>query len=541
MAHMPGSVWSGSGLMRTGPDQYGAGVNMDTGNIGTLTDASMSGFDVIIVKGADNQGTFINGIDATGVSPGAVRLLLNLSESGVDVGIVVIRHNIASATATDRVLCPQACDYKLPVFGAVWAFYGDDRRWHLVSESGMAQVVCAQALRFYPHFYGPSVSGTYNNWNPTAQTSYTPPGTHGLGGGDLTFEDYTAILVPTTGDTTLTGLSPNDGSNANIPTLSGVKFLLNTGSGNLTLKHLDGGSTSGRQFICPNAEDVVLKPYECAWVFTPGGDMGEAVNWRVIACSQSNRTFPSVTTTGRTTTNALSVKSVTGAALAVAPTVTHDYDPGNTNTLVRIEANANGSILDSLTPADATSSGRGEVRVVTNVGNGPLVILDAADATGGTAGYRFETPGGRPIVLLSNESMWMQRDDTDRWKAHGLGARTNAPVDITPAVLAATNVDDWAPVGASGANAGLSFLYANWIKAQGAVGTVLRTINPGKHGDRKFIYNYASGFTIKHLQGTGTTGKSIYTPGGADFVLSQYAGVWIQYDGASTVWILDAY
>ncbi len=278
-------------LFSLGPrqDQLGDGVNMVTGTINPYTDPALGSFSVITLKGADNQATRITGIDAARVTADrSVVLFINLSESGIDCGQVVFKHQDASADAANRIICPAALDYYLPIFGAVFAIYGSDLRWHLVTDNGYAKYVTAQALRLYPNALTPLVGpGIVNNYNPTALSSYAAG--EGLAGGDLRFEEYSLIRINTAaGETYLTGLSPNAGTDANVATLGGVKLLLNVGSGTLTIAHLNDASTPGRQFLCPGGVDFTLQPHECAWVISPLGDPNSDSDWHVIAQAKSD-------------------------------------------------------------------------------------------------------------------------------------------------------------------------------------------------------------------------------------------------------------
>ena len=133
-----GHILSDVGALRMTPgvDLLGPGVNMSTGRVDNYSDPNMNTHSMIIIKGADNEGTFVTGIDATGVVPGDVRYLINVSESGVDVGLVVLEHQDANSLAANRIICPGAQPYLIPIFGGCMLVYGDDSRWHVVEGTG---------------------------------------------------------------------------------------------------------------------------------------------------------------------------------------------------------------------------------------------------------------------------------------------------------------------------------------------------------------------------------------------------------------------
>ena len=111
-------------VLSLGPrqDQFGDGHNMMEGTINPYTDPALGSYSVITLKGADNQSTRITGIDASKVTADrSVVLFMNLSQSGIDCGQVVFKHDDSNAVESNRIICPAALDYYLPIFGAVFA------------------------------------------------------------------------------------------------------------------------------------------------------------------------------------------------------------------------------------------------------------------------------------------------------------------------------------------------------------------------------------------------------------------------------------
>lgn len=542
-------------LLGLGPeqDQYDPDANMAAGTVNPLTDPALGNFTVIVVKGADNQATRITGIDATDVKVNTVVLFLNLSISGIDCGQVIFNHLDDSTASANQILCPANMDYMLPIFGGVFTFYGPDLKWHPITENGQHQTVALQNLRFYPNALAPVIAGVVNNWNFTAETSY--PAGEGLAGGNLAFETYSYIRVQTDiGGATLTGLAPNAGTNANSYTNGGMKILVNLGPGVLTLSPLDSRSGANHQFKTPNSQAVTIPPNGAAIVVEPLGDPDEDALWQVIALAQDITHGLTLVLTGNpaiegaggialTTQSLLITPAVTPAALPAVPTVTHDWNPGSTDLIIDVATNANGSILGGLIGADDTVAGVGETRILRNVGGGPLILLN--EDSGSV--QQFVTPSGAPAVIQSLDNAIVQRNSSEKWTVLTSG-KTGVlahPNPITPAVLAATNIQDWNPVGLTGSNQGLSYLFTSWIKAQGQVGSVLQTMLPSYEGHRIVLSNYASGFTIAtNHAATGGGGVPFHCPGGTpgtdDFVVLTQASVELIFDADNQFWLVNA-
>jgi len=250
----------------------------------------------------------------------------------------------------------------------------------------------------------------------------------------------------------------------------------------------------------------------------------------------------------RTTTAAMTVNpSVSPAALPSVPTITHDWDPGSCDAVIRVLPDDNGSIIGGLKPCGSGPASVGEVRIIRNVGGtdtegtGSLIMLQ--DDVG--SAFPFHLAGrNTSYVVPSLGSIILQWDNTDKWFVVGMtGASTPMnPRSITPAILPATDVNNYAPVDAV---TGVAGQYVDWWHLQGQVGTNLTGIDAtaiagSNYGKRVLITNYGSGFTIKHMSGSSSPGNKIECPGGSDFVLTNLASVWLVYDAGNGVWFVES-
>jgi hypothetical protein len=375
-------------LLGLGPiqDQYDPGSNMVAGTVNPLVDPALGKFTVITVKGADNQATRITGIDSTGVAVDTVVLFLNLSVSGIDCGQVIFNHLDESAPANDQILCPADMDYMLPIFGGVFVYYGSDLKWHPISENGQHQTVALQNLRFYPNALMPQITGQVNNWNPEAESSYSPG--EGLAGGDCQAENYTLFRVQVAASgATLTGFEPNAGTNANPSTNGGVKVFVNVGPGPLTLSHLNGASTAGHQFVCPNGVDYVLRVGEAAWICSMLGDPSPSSDWQVLGIGRTMATITTASIPGTLIDNYDPVDATSGVSYLQSDWV---FLEGSVDTA-----------LNSMNPGI-----HGARVMLSNPGSGLTINHSFSGGTGGvTTGKAFTCPNNADFVLLSNASV----------------------------------------------------------------------------------------------------------------------------------------
>ena len=250
----------------------------------------------------------------------------------------------------------------------------------------------------------------------------------------------------------------------------------------------------------------------------------------------------------RTTTTAMTVNpAVSPAALPSVPAVTHDWNPGSCDAVIRVLTDPNGSIIGGLKPCGSGPGSVGEVRIIRNIGgtdtegSGELVLLQ--DDVG--SAFPFHLAGrNTSYVVPSLGSIILQWDNTDKWFVVGMiGASTPMnPRSITPAVMAATNVNDYAPTDAV---TGLAGQYVDWWHLQGQVGTVLTGIDAtavagSNYGKRVLLTNYGSGFIIRDSDTHSAVGNRIRTPGASDFVLTNLGSVWLVYDAGNGVWFVES-
>ena len=517
-------------------------MNLDVGVYNNYAHPSMQTHTVLVVKGADNEGTHFTGIDSTGINHGDIRILWNRTPVGAsDACQIVLRHEDTGSLAANRISCPGFIEYAIEPNHACILQYCEDDRWHVMGHSGWHKQSKSQSLQLYPNLELGPLSGTYNNFGPTGNTTYTTTGL-GLAGGDLDFTKYSLIRVLTAaGGATLTGMIHGGSGQADPWGLGQIKILMNYGPGDLTIKPLNGASDAINQFFTPETADLVLKQYESAVFISPMGDPNPEKLWRCIATSQSNKTFPSVTTTGATTTSQLILTpSVSPSTLAKFTTPTTNLSPG-TNSTIRVTTHSDGSLLDGLVP-----TGSGDMRTLVNVGSGPLILVDELDSTS-TSGNKFLLPSSRPIIVPGRSAVMMRYDGTlggwivlaDNGSVRG---GESVLLSIATGTLAATNVNDLSPTDTT---TGMPGRFAYWWKVTGAVGTVITGIkvNPAgyptfRDGDRIMISNGGSGLVISHANSASAVGNRINCPSGSNVTLAQFGCVELIYNGGASVWNL---
>ena len=540
------------------------GTNMTPGYIADWTQPGLQDHTNLAWAGADNEGTVLTGIDSTGIGEGAIRMFVNSSVSGNDVGTVVLLdetdpHVTAgpfASLAANRICTPQRTPYKVAnqevVMLQLRRDSADNVRWFVIAGQTRQTTVTAQLFGFYPHLQvgtpGVPIVGLQSDWAPVGVPYLGNASQLTVDGGDCTDPEHFTFwnIFTDNAGASIGGIAPT-------PTDAGwgvLRFIYNSGPGVLTLKNLDGGSLPANQLVLPYGRDYVLQPLSGAWLMLPYLDEGLGTNpqWRLMGVS--NDTFPSLNTTGRTTTQSLTtMPELSPAALASVPAVTSDFNPGGDDAVINVATNANGSILDGIVPAQPLVGN--EIRILRNTGSGPLVILDELSSAS-AAGNRFTLPGAfvggasKPIVVAPFSELLIQyRPAFGRWCIAGNGqnrALDATPLSVTPAVMFAGNVNDWAPVDAVTALAGR---YASFWRVQGAVGTNLTGIDaapaglaPFTHGDRVTLLNLGGGLTIKHSDAGSAAANQIYCPGGADVVLAAYGAVELLRDQLSNAWFL---
>lgn len=187
-----------------------------------------------------------NSLDLTGLVPlvtdgGSVPQMVTIINGGTDpLTPVVLTHQDSGSTITNRFDLPGGVDIPLGVDDSITLWYDTtDEVWRPLN--GTTATVRP---------YEPSLTGTHNNyWIPS----------------------NTSALIPTlTGATTLTGLN-------NVP-LGTVLMVVNplTNSDDLTLSHLDGGSSAANQFDFSSGVDLVLEPGNSVLLTYDGGKFTEA-------------------------------------------------------------------------------------------------------------------------------------------------------------------------------------------------------------------------------------------------------------------------
>jgi hypothetical protein len=530
--------------LRTPPLEWqGDPGNLPEGNNENLVLPGLVGHSYLVVRGADNAGTRIGGIDATGINPGDVRWLVNLPTGAsppTDSGTIAFIHEDTGSSPANRIQTPGATDCLFPIYAVAPIMYGGldadgNNRWRILGDCGWVSRARALGQAFYPICSTPTLTGANNDYRPVCQNGLLPG--FGLASATNDGMTYTSWYIPVdAGGASITGIYTS-GSQADPLADGPTHFLINAGPGILTLNNLNGGSTVADRLNLPWGKDLILHPGEGIWLFSPfnkGTDL--TAQWWAIGISTSNEYFPTVNTAGRTTTEALrETPALSPAALPAG--LTSDYNPGD-NAILRITANANGSYLDGLVPL-GTLPYDGDTRIIINVGVGPLVLLPELVSVS-AVNNRFILPGNSPITIPTGAREVVIYDTDGKWKLWDRGnttANDTLTTVVTPANMAAADIDDWNPVDSV---TGFDWRYAVQINSFGAVGTNLRTMNPPIQDNARFyLFNGGSGYTIIHNSATGTTGKPFHLAGGTNLVISQFGGVWIHYSAAAVAWVVE--
>lgn len=528
-----------------GPWYEAPGTFLTAGTVNSYSDhPHLETRTVLCVKGADNQGTTFTGVDSTGISPGDIRLFMDVQETGhQDVGTILFKHEDTGSPAADRFMCPGQYDYIQAPNGMTWLQYGEDLRWHILSNNGRYVKVLTQSLQFYPKSLvgqATPVSGTVHNYEPTGWAGF---GGLGISGTTSAFKNHSMVeFIVDAAGLTVTGFKVQS-LQADPAYYGAVKVISNRGPGVLTLKYQSASSDAENRIYTPNSEDVVLQAGEAAWIFYGYYDPDTTQpGWRVIGLCQNRSTFVNLTATGRAKLASLSITPM--ATPAVLPAGRNSDVVLGAGTTVKLIGTAPYSSIDSIVPEDAATGN--EMRLLRNAGPVPLVFIDSLDSAG-TAANRISLPQGGMTgatstpasvhMLLPNQEMWIQYNATDsRWNLCGPMCRVHETnTVITPSAFPATNVDDYSPTDSTSTYPGR--YAATWF-VQGAVGTVLRGIKynptslaPFKFGDRLILVNLGSGMTIKNNDAGSAAGNRFVMSG--DIILSASGMQEFMYSGGS--------
>ncbi len=368
------------------PNPFEGPSRTSTGTIHNYSDPNLATHSVLTWEGADNNGTTLTGIDATGTQEGDVRIWTNPSDSGIDVGTVMLKHEDEGSLAENRFSLPCATDYPASIFGLTPLMrvrnHLGELRWAVLGGTCRHKRALIQSLQIYPGIQigtaASPISGTLNNWNPIGETTF---GGQGIDTSDLKAGSHTLWRV-FTADTgaTITGLGVGTALNGSVDDFGPVKIIKNYGPGKLTLAHR-GSSDSPNQIIAPSDEDVVLLKGETAWLIKPyygGPDATVTVQWHVIGLARGD-VRDNFRVDNKLEVKHLEVdtvrhrKSVTPAVMPA--TTIYGYDPADavTNTSfrnayrLRLQGSV-GTVLCSMKPGV-----EGEEHVVTNYSSAFIV------------------------------------------------------------------------------------------------------------------------------------------------------------------------
>ncbi len=539
------------------PEPFGPGANMPTGYIANWTQPGLATHTNLVWRGADNQATVVTGIDATGIAEGAVRIFNNATLSPGDAGSVVLldqsdpRANAGPwASDPDNRICtplqlPYKCDKQQPLVVQRRRDETDQVRWYVLMGAARKVFLQVQALGLYPHLQVGSpaapISGVVDNWNPVGEPYQGNPegltvdgGDAFAGGREFTFWN---VFVDAAG-LDVTGLLTSPGSGP--PTDYGpIRFIFNQGPGEIRFADHGGTSDVWNQLVLPHARTYRLPAQSGALFIRPYLDegLGPTVQWRLIGVS--NEVFPSVNTTGRTTTRALTLDQQENVVLAAGLNSNVDISDAAT---VNFIPPAAGSIVDGMIPSEPLVGN--EVRLLRNNGLGPMALIGELSSVSGI-NNRLVLADGRPLVLPPTAYALMQYVPlVGKWYSLQQVVTSRLPAVINAAPFAAAPVIDFAPVDAV---TGWNGRYAGTWNVAGAVGTTLDGIDPAPpgaapyvDGDEILIVNGSSGFIVVHASGLNANpGSRIFLPGGANITLSQFGSFIVRRNAAANAWFVN--
>ena len=312
------------------------------------------------------------------------------------------------------------------------------------------------------------------------------------------------------GNSTLTGLAAqSDGT---------MRIFENLGPGTLTLANENAGSAAANRFTCPGAADLTI---------ASGGGVvlvydATSVRWAVVAVTATTSTsFSHIALT----------PAITPAALANGNN--NNYNPANlaTSSVIRQATNAAGSTLTGL-----TAQGDGELRVITNLGPGQL-IMTHEDANS-TAANRFKLPNDAQCTLDIDCSITMIYDSTaSRWRTQSDATVVSSEISVTPAIspaaLAAGNTNDYAPAGV-----GITSVLR---LATNAAGSTLTGMAAQNDGDIRIIQNLGPArLTLSHENAASVAANRFTCTGDQDLILDIDCAAIAIYDTATSRWRIIA-
>ncbi len=218
---------------------------------------------------------------------------------------------------------------------------------------------------------------------------------------------------------------------------------------------------------------------------------------------------------------------------------------------IKFVCNAAGSIIRSIKPYGVGALAAGEMRVLFNASNSTLsgdnlAILAQDDGSGSYSHIHLEGRQPWHVIPALGQIILRVDDATLKWHsatplAFGSPARL---ITITPAVMANTNVNDFAPTDAT---TGANGRWASWWRLQPQASTRLCGIEASaptagtNEARRILLTNYASGCVIAHNNSSGgTSSYPMFCPGAADFTFRAKASVWVVYDYANSLWVVEA-
>lgn len=282
-------VTAGEGLTGGGTSgTVSVAVNRTISDVGQLLNvrydnwspASLSTAAVFHVSAADNWGSLVTGIDAIGSSiPLGREITICNTGAPQDDGILAFAPENTNSTANNRIwtpaygreigqtpverytLGPSACVdliYTTPIHAD-----SSTKRWVIKDNERLAHLA-VQQLGLFPMTYPAAITGTVENWDPDNAIGGCPTGDSCEAGSSMKSSSYTWMVIDTVDSTgaTIGGLKY---TNSVLADGQGpLKYLLNVGTGPVTLTNGSAGSSTINTFYfaagSESRANVVLKP-----------------------------------------------------------------------------------------------------------------------------------------------------------------------------------------------------------------------------------------------------------------------------------------
>lgn len=489
------------------------------------------------VTAADNEGTRITGFAA--LAGGTVRVIVNSSTlTRVDATSFVLKYENSGSTTTNRIITPSQDDFKIGPDASVTLIYDSSQSRWLVLNSSTTRFsrITTQALNLWPDAYYASLSGTVDNWAPTADRINDNAFT-GLGfdAGRLDFASQGTMVLDTTGALTITGLDNGTGyllASSENP----VRVLINIGVGTVTLKHQAAGSTAANRFSLPSNVDMVIPVGGAAIVAHTTNGIG----WRLLSVSSRiDGTFPALNASGT-----FNLSNWIGPTALTSGATTNNWSPTGLSTASIIRATTSAGSTATLGGIVGAGAGNdiGRTILLFNAGTGTIALKHLGG--GSSAANQFRLPGGVDFNLPVNQYTALAYDPAGYWVLDSRDAYTTLLTTtagasiggvfgtstwIAPGALTSgSTTENWAPSGHGTASVILAQTSTSSNATLGGL-TGDAVAGSGRH---LTLLNFGPGtITLKHNSASSTANSNRFrNPNDVDYVVPVDGVVDLIYD-----------